>query len=224
MGSGPVDIVVRTIVIYGAVVVGLRLGGKREVGQLGTVDLVALLLLSNAVQNAMVGTDTSLGGGLLAGAVILGAARGVDMLADRSPMFRKLLIGESRVLIENGHVNRRAMERERISDDELQEALHEHGLEFRREVKRATIEVDGSISILPQPEAASRYQAGGGPDSASRRAGRMPRHSTRHMGGVDGLEDGPGVDQSQDVQASPDESPETTDAGVPATTEKEEAR
>ena len=180
LGSSPLDIVVRTLVIYMAVVAGLRLGGKREVGQLGTVDLVAVLLVANAVQNAMVGTDTSLGGGLLAGGIILGASRGLDMLVRRSPTVRRLVAGQPRVLIVNGRVNRRAMEHEQITDDELQEALHEHGLQYRREVKRATLEIDGSISMIPQPEAADRYQAGGGPDTASRRAGRVPRHSTRH--------------------------------------------
>lgn len=181
LGSGPLDVIVRTIVIYVAVVAGLRLGGKREVGQLGTLDLVALLLLANAVQNAMVGTDSSLGGGLLAGAVILVSTRGLDMLTRRSAWVRRLIVGESRVLIANGRVDRKAMAHEQISDDELQEALHEHGLEYRREVKRATLEVDGSISIIPQPEAAERFQAGGGPDSGSRRAGRVPRHNARHV-------------------------------------------
>ncbi len=171
----------RTAVVYVAVIAGLRLGGKREVGQLGTVDLVALLLLANAVQNAMVGTDTSLGGGLLAGVVILGSTRVLDLVVRQSPAVRRLILGESRVLIANGRVDRRAMDREEISDDELQEALHEHGLQYRREVKRATLEVDGSISIIPQPEAADRYQAGGGPDTASRRAGRVPRRSSRHV-------------------------------------------
>jgi uncharacterized membrane protein YcaP (DUF421 family) len=180
LGSGPLDIVVRTVVVYVAVIAGLRFGGKREVGQLGTIDLVALLLVANAVQNAMVGTDSSLGGGLLAGAVIFGGARGLDMLVRRSPAVRRLVIGQSRVLIVNGRVDRKAMEQEQVSDDELQEALHEHGLQYRREVKRATLEVDGSISIIPQPEAQDRYQAGGGPDTGSRRAGRVPRHSARH--------------------------------------------
>jgi uncharacterized membrane protein YcaP (DUF421 family) len=180
LGSGPLDIVVRTIVIYAFVVAVLRLGGKREVGQLGTLDLVALLLLANAVQNAMVGTDSSIGGGLTAGVVIIASTRLLDTVIRRSPAARRLLIGESRVLIQNGHVNRRAMEHEQISDDELQEALHEHGLEYRREVKQATLEVDGSISIIPQPEASDRFQGGAGPDTASRRAGRIPRRSARH--------------------------------------------
>jgi uncharacterized membrane protein YcaP (DUF421 family) len=159
--------------------VGLRIGGKREVGQLGTLDLVALLLLANAVQNAMIGTDSSLGGGLLAGGIILTATRGLDMLIRRSATIRRLVVGESRVLIKDGHVSHRAMEQEQVSDDELQEALHEHGLQYRRQVKRARLEVDGSISIIPQPEAADRYQAGGGAGAGSRRAGRAPRRGSR---------------------------------------------
>jgi uncharacterized membrane protein YcaP (DUF421 family) len=177
LGSSPLDIVIRTLVVYVAVVFGLRIGGKREVGQLGTVDLVALLLLANAVQNAMVGTDSSLAGGLISGMVILLSTRVLDMLTRRSAVVRRLVVGESRVLIENGHVNRKAMAHEQISDDELQEALHEHGLEYRREVRRATLEVDGSISIIPMPEAADHFQAGGGPESSSRRGGRVPRRS-----------------------------------------------
>lgn len=180
LGSGPVDIVIRTVIVYIAVVVGLRIGGKREVGQLGTLDLVALLLLANAVQNAMVGTDSSVAGGVLAGAVILTATKGLDMLSRRSRTVRRLVIGESRILIDNGHVNRKALAHEQISDDELQEALHEHGLEFRREVKRATLEVDGSISIVPQPEAAERFQGGSGAESGGRRAGRIPRRGASH--------------------------------------------
>jgi uncharacterized membrane protein YcaP (DUF421 family) len=177
LGSSPLDIVIRTLVVYVAVVFGLRIGGKREVGQLGTVDLVALLLLANAVQNAMVGTDSSLAGGLISGLVILLSTRVLDVLTRRSVVIRRLVIGESRVLIQNGHVDRKAMAHEQISDDDLQEALHEHGLEYRREVRRATLEVDGSISIIPMPEAAEHFQAGGGPDSANRRAGRIPRRS-----------------------------------------------
>lgn len=174
LGSSPLDIVVRTFVVYVAVVVGLRLGGKREVGQLGTPELVALLLLANAVQNAMVGSDTSLGGGLLSGAVILLATRGLDMLIARSPLVRRVFVGESRVLIENGRVNRKAMAHEQITEDELQEALHDNGLEYRRQVKRATLEVNGTISIVPQPEAADRYHPAGS-QGTGRRAGRIVR-------------------------------------------------
>jgi uncharacterized membrane protein YcaP (DUF421 family) len=180
LGSGPLDIVVRTAIIYLFVVLGLRLGGKREVGQLSLVDLVALLLLANAVQNAMVGDDTSLPGGVIAALTILVSARVVDIVVRRFREARKLVMGEPRVLVYRGSLIETAMRREDVSMDELVEALHEHGLEYVRQVKLAILEVDGSISIIPEPEAADLYQAGGGPDTGSRRAGRIPRRGARH--------------------------------------------
>jgi hypothetical protein len=89
------------------------------------------------------------------------------------------VVGEPRVLVYRGSLIEMAMRREDVSMDELIAALHEHGLEYVREVKLAILEVDGSISIIPEPEAADRYQAGGGPDSGSRRAGRIPRRAAR---------------------------------------------
>jgi uncharacterized membrane protein YcaP (DUF421 family) len=182
--SGPLEIVARTAIIFLVVVVGLRLGGKREVGQLGVIDLVALLLLSNAVQNAMVGDDTTLAGGVIAAVVILVSARIFDLLVQRFPRLRRAVVGEPRVLISHGDVWRRALREEEVSMDELNEALREHGLEHTRDVKLAILEVDGSISIIPEPEAADRYQAGEGPDSKSRRAGRIPRHTSRQRGQI----------------------------------------
>lgn len=179
-GSGPLDIVVRTAIIYVAVVFGLRLGGKREVGQLSIIDLVALLLLSNAVQNAMVGDDTSILGGLIAAGVILLLARGLDMGIRRYRVVRKLVIGEPRILVSHGAIIARALREEDVSMDELTEALHEHGLEDMKDVKLAYLEVDGSVSVIPEPDAEDRFQPGAG--SGARRAGRIPRRASRHRG------------------------------------------
>ncbi len=179
LGSGPLDIVVRTAIVYVAVVLGLRLGGKREVGQLGVIDLVALLLISNAVQNAMVGSDTSVAGGLISGAVILVSARTFDLVVQRFPRLRRAVVGEPRILISHGDVLQRAMRQEQVSTDDLDEALREHGLEHTREVKLAILETNGSISIIPEPEAADHFQAGDGSDASSRRAGRMPQRQSR---------------------------------------------
>jgi uncharacterized membrane protein YcaP (DUF421 family) len=179
-GSGPLDIVVRTAIIFAFVAGGLRLGGKREVGQLSITDLVALLLLSNAVQNAMVGNDTSLGGGLIAAGVILLSARVVDLLARRFRSVRRVVIGEPRILIRHGDVMEQALRQEDVSRDELMAALREHGLEQTRDAKLAILEVDGSISVIPEPEAAESFQPGGGSSQpGGRRAGRIPRHAGR---------------------------------------------
>jgi uncharacterized membrane protein YcaP (DUF421 family) len=174
LGSGPIDIVVRTAVVYVFIVFGLRLGGKREVGQLSIVDLVALLLLSNAVQNAMVGEDTSVVGGLIAAAVILISARILDLLIGHYRNVRKFVVGEPRILVWNGGVLDRALREESISLDELKEALRQHGLIRFSHVKLAVLEVDGSISVIPGPEAAEMFQASAGPGTAGgRRGGRI---------------------------------------------------
>jgi uncharacterized membrane protein YcaP (DUF421 family) len=150
IGSGPLDVVVRTTLIYLLVVVGLRFGGKREVGQLSLVDLVALLLLSNAVQNAMVGENTSILGGVVAAATILVAGRILDALTDRSARVRHVLVGEPRMLLRDGRPMQDAMRQENISVDELMVALRQHGLERPEQVHLAVLEVDGSISVIPR--------------------------------------------------------------------------
>jgi uncharacterized membrane protein YcaP (DUF421 family) len=176
IGSSPLDVVVRTTVIYLFVVVGLRFGGKRQVGQLSIVDLVVLLLLSNAVQNAMVGDNSSILGGVMAGASILVLGRGLNILIDRFQPVRALIVGEPRILIRDGDVRLRALRQEEVSVDELMEALREHGLEEIKDVKLAILEVDGSISIVPAPQAEPAFQGGGSHGPGGRRAGRIPRH------------------------------------------------
>ena len=189
LGSSPLDIVVRTTIIYLFVVVGLRFGGKRQVGQLSIVDLVVLLLLSNAVQNSMVGDNNSILGGVVAGAVILILGRSLNILIDRFRPIRELIVGEPRILIRDGDVSLRALRQEEISVDELMEALREHGLEETRDVKLAILEVDGSISIVPMPAAEAAFQGGGSHGPGGRRAGRIPRHGGMRTGHGNGSGD-----------------------------------
>ncbi len=129
LGSGPLDIVVRTAIIYVFVVLGLRLAGKGEVGQLSIVDLVALLLLANAVQNAMVGQDSSIIGGVLAAVTILVLARILKELVQRYRPVERAILGEPRLLVRDGVVLTTALKQEEISLDELRAGLREHGLE-----------------------------------------------------------------------------------------------
>jgi uncharacterized membrane protein YcaP (DUF421 family) len=154
-------------------VIALRIGGKREVGQLTTPDLVVLLVVANGVQNAMVGQNTTLLGGIVSTVVVIGAAKVVSMAVSRSRRLERALIGEPRILIIDGVPDPRAMREEEIGMDELLAALREHGVEHVNEVHLAVLEVDGSISVIPaQPGAAM----GGG--RGARRAGKLPR-STR---------------------------------------------
>lgn len=142
------NIFVRTLAIYLLVLIGVRVTGKREVGQMTPFDLTLLLLLSNAVQNAMTGPDTSLVGGAVAAGTLLVFNY---LLADVSGMnrrFRRWLQGEPSLLVHNGQAIAAHMAREHVSMDELQRALREHGIASLHEVALAVLEVDGSISIL----------------------------------------------------------------------------
>src|SRR5437870_6349873 len=95
-------IAARTALVYVGLVVGLRLMGKREIGQMTIFDLVVILLIANAVQNAMVGQDTSLQGGILAAAVLLVVNRLVAFLGLRSGRFGRLIEGTPTVLVQDG--------------------------------------------------------------------------------------------------------------------------
>ena len=146
------QIILRTGVIYLLVLIGVRLSGKREVGQMTPFDLTLLLLLSKSVQNAMTGPDTSLLGGAVAAATLLILNYLVANVSGGSRRFRKLVEGEPSLLIHDGKVIDSHMEKERVSMDELHRALREHGLNSCDQVALAVLEVDGSISCLKYDE------------------------------------------------------------------------
>jgi uncharacterized membrane protein YcaP (DUF421 family) len=143
------EVILRTAIVYGTLVAGFRFFGKREIGQMTPFDLVIILLIANAVQNAMVGTDTSVLGGLIAAATLLVCNYGVQLARRHVPGFRKLVEGEAAVLITDGKVVDRALQKESIDIDDLLQAIREHGLEGVPDVRLAVLEVDGTISIVP---------------------------------------------------------------------------
>ena len=146
------QIVLRTGVIYLLVLIGVRLSGKREVGQMTPFDLTLLLLLSNSVQNAMTGPDTSLMGGAVAAGTLLLLNYGVAGVSGSNRRFRRLIEGEPSLLVHDGKVIDSHMARERVSMDELHRALREHGINSCDQVALAVLEVDGSISCLKYDE------------------------------------------------------------------------
>jgi uncharacterized membrane protein YcaP (DUF421 family) len=144
------EIVGRSLVVYVAILVGLRLGGRRELGQLTPFDLVLILLVANAVQNAMVGTDTTLGGGLVAAATLLVANFVIARLRLRSQPLRRFIEGVPVVLIQRGEWVEANMRREGVTHDEVGAAIREHGeVDDVTQVELAVLETDGSISIVP---------------------------------------------------------------------------
>jgi len=142
------EIALRTGVIYLLVLIGIRLSGKREVGQMTPFDLVLLLLLSNSVQNAMTGPDTSVLGGAVAATVLLMLNFIVAELSGGNRRFRKFIQGQPSLLVHDGQIIAAHMAKEHVSMDELERSLREHGVAHYQDVALAVLEVDGSISIL----------------------------------------------------------------------------
>ncbi len=143
-----VEIILRTGCIYLLVLIGVRVSGKREVGQMTPFDLTLLLLLSNAVQNAMTGPDTSLAGGAVAALTLLALNYGVAELSGANRRFRKFVQGAPSLLIHNGELLLPNMAKEHVTVDEIQRACREHGISNVSEVAVGVLEVDGSISLL----------------------------------------------------------------------------
>lgn len=147
--STAADIVMRTAVVYTVILVGLRLSGKREIGQITVFDLVVLLLLANAVQNAMVGPDTSVGGGIVAAIVLLALSAIVVRARLRWPWIRRVLEGTPTLLVLHGQPLAAHLRSEGLDEETLEAALREHGIAQLRDVEMAVLEVDGSISVVP---------------------------------------------------------------------------
>jgi uncharacterized membrane protein YcaP (DUF421 family) len=149
-------IVVRTLVVYAALLFGLRLAGKRELGQMSPFDLVVVLIIANAVQNAMVGPDTSLNGGLLAAFSLLLVNWLVGRLGLRFGWLEREVRGSPSLLLNNGAFIDEHLRREGLSRDDVLMAMREHGIDELTQVKAAILEVDGTISIVPASETVHR--------------------------------------------------------------------
>jgi uncharacterized membrane protein YcaP (DUF421 family) len=143
-------IVLRTVIVYIFILTGFRLTGKREVGQLAPFDFALVLLIANAVQNAMVGPDTSLVGGLVAAAVLLAINYLLGLLATRNKTIERLLHGRAKLLVYRGKAHPEALRGERISHDDLMQAVREGGCATIEECRLAVLEVDGTISVIPE--------------------------------------------------------------------------
>ena len=150
------EIAARTLIVYLALLLALRLAGKREIGQITTFDLVVILLVANAVQNAMVGPDTSLTGGLISAAVLIASNQTIALVRERVPWLRRAVEGSPSLLIDNGEFVMAHLRREGLDPDEVMMAIREHGIDSLADVKMAVLEVDGSISIVPKDSATIR--------------------------------------------------------------------
>jgi uncharacterized membrane protein YcaP (DUF421 family) len=143
-----IEIALRTAVIYVLVLWGIRMTGKREVGQMTPFDLTLLLLISNSVQNAMTGPDTSLVGGVVAACVLLALNYLLADLSGINRSFRRAIQGSPTLLVHNGTEIAAHMAKEHVSADELNRALREHGCNSVRDAALVVLEVDGAFSVL----------------------------------------------------------------------------
>jgi uncharacterized membrane protein YcaP (DUF421 family) len=144
------EIILRTAVVYVVVLLLLRVAGKRELGQMSPVDLVVILVIANAVQNAMTGGDNSLIGGVVAATTLVGMNMVFARVAHRIPYLGHLFESEPTPLLEDGKLNKRNLNRENVELEELMMAAREHGIDDIEKVDSAYLERDGSISIIPK--------------------------------------------------------------------------
>lgn len=152
--------VIRTIAVYAFLIAGLRLFGKRELGQLNPLDFIVLLLLSNTVQNAIIGNDNSLVGGLIGALVLMVANSILVRYTYRHPRVRRLVEGRPEDLVRDGHVLDRALAHNQISREELIAAARKQGIEHLGDVACARLEVSGAVSFLVKdPTELQRFHA-----------------------------------------------------------------
>ena len=137
--------VLRTVVVYAAITILIRVAGKRLLGQMNSLDLVVVLLLSNVVQNAIIGPDNSVLGAIVGAVVLVGFNALLDRLSHVSPAMRRLLVGQPTQVIEDGEVDHAALRRLGISLGELDLALRRQGSDEPGQVQVAALEPEGEI-------------------------------------------------------------------------------
>jgi uncharacterized membrane protein YcaP (DUF421 family) len=154
------EVVARTLLVYLALLVALRLAGKRELGQMTPFDLIVLLLISEAVQNAIIGGDESLTGGLIAAGVLIGTNYSLAFASERvSWRLRQALEGVPTIVVSNGRFLRQNMKKEGLGEEEILMAIRQQGIGEVKDVHLAVLETDGTISVVP---------AGGKPHTSKR--------------------------------------------------------
>ena len=141
--------IIRSIAVYLFLFIALRLAGKRELGSVSTGDLIVVLLLSNTVQTAIIGDETSLVGGLAGAAILIVLNKLIVLASYRNRDFRRMVDGEPVDLVIDGEVNENVLAREQVTLDELAMAVREQNVAGIEDVRRAVLETNGMISIIP---------------------------------------------------------------------------
>lgn len=148
--SDLIGVAIRTLIVYVFLLVALRAGGKKQLGQMTLFEFIVVLVISDAVQNSMIGENTSLLGGVVAVCVLLVADKAFDTVVARVPGARRIVEGEPTMLVRDGQPLAAALRREGVELVELQRALREHGLETPAQARLVVLESDGTISVVPR--------------------------------------------------------------------------
>ena len=148
------ELIVRSLIVYIFLLVLIRLTGKRQIGQLAPFDLILLLVLSNAVQNAMNGGDNSVQAGLISAVTLVALNYGIGYATYRSKRIEAIIEGRPQLLIHNGHLYKDVMEQQRLTQHELDAALRRQGVNDIGRVHMAMIENNGEITVQLKSESA----------------------------------------------------------------------
>lgn len=163
------ELIVRTMVVYLVVFGLLRIGGKRELGQMRPADFVVILIIANAVQNAMNGGDVSLIGGLVSAATLVGMNLLLGRFGRAFPVIGRFVVEEPTLLLQDGEPMDKNLKSENVDVADIEMAAREHGIDDLKDVAAAVLEVDGSISVIPRK--------GGGYHKSRRRFARRGRRT-----------------------------------------------
>lgn len=144
------EFVLRAVVVYVVVLAMVRLSGKRTIGQFTPFDLLVVVLLGTAVQNSLIGKDTSLLGGLILAATLIGLNWLAGLVTSRSRAAERLLEGSPVLLVRDGEVYADALRSQHLSRDDLEEILRQQGCQRVEDVKLAVLETNGRISVIPR--------------------------------------------------------------------------
>jgi uncharacterized membrane protein YcaP (DUF421 family) len=151
LGEPLVEKLVRTAAVYAGLAILLRLDGKRDIAQLNTFDLLVMLLLSNVVQNAIIGDDDSLLGGLVGAATLIALNALVVRLVARDDRLSRVFEGSETVLVRNGEIDERALRREGLRRGDVVAALRHQGADSVQEVALAKLAPGGSVIVDLMP-------------------------------------------------------------------------
>lgn len=144
--------IVRPIIVYFALLIAFRIFGRRQLAQLNPMDLTVLLMLSNTIQNAIIGEDNSLIGGLIGAGALLATNWVLNWVTYRYPRVTKTIEGAPQVLIEDGVMDKKTIHNENISIQDFHEVLHRDGLDQVERVRMAYLEPSGLITVIPKDD------------------------------------------------------------------------